>query len=234
MAIKSIFYYLSLLVKIDCVGCGSLLPTQMGLCIKCNTQLSQYKKDNEQDNEQVKAQDENCISLYSWKPRVSDLVSSYVYFLKSPFSLPAWLEISMEFVNSHTLNGNYKNFLIVPIPSSTGRNHSLYFAKCLSELTNRPYKQVLNYEKSDDSYQSQKQKNISERALQSFVIDEKFTEILSGYHCIIFVDDIITTGATYSAAKRAVRKQLAGIRQHEDMQFFLWTAFKREKSESRC
>ena len=226
MNLENLFYHCCLLIKTDCVGCGSLLPTESGLCRKCNNQLSNYKK-----NSQLPA---DTISLYSWKPQVSDLISSYVYYLKSPFSMPAWSVISKELVRSCSLKYDHLKTLIIPIPSSTGRNHSLYFAKNLSKLTNRPYKQVLSYVKTDESDQSQKHKNKLERAKQSFTIDEKFTDILLSYQCIIFVDDIITTGATYTAAQRAIKQHLARLQPTEDVQFVLWTAFAREKTETRC
>ena len=178
--------------------------------------------------------DENCFSLYSWQPQVSDVISSYVYYLKSIFSYPAWSVISEEFLNSMKPEVNNQKTLLVPIPSSTGRNHSLYFAKNLSKLTGMPYKQVLSYVKTDHPTQSQKQKNKQERAEQSFVIDEKFTDIIQSYRGIVFVDDIITTGATYTAAQQAVRQRLSGQGNGLNMQFFLWTGFKREKNETRC
>ncbi len=226
MPSKRLFYYLGQFIKIDCVGCGSLLPTKSGLCKKCLRQLNSYKKTNDLN--------ENCFSLYSWQPHVSDLISSYVYYLKSTFSYSAWSVISEEFLNHVKLEINIQNALLVPIPSSTGRNHSLYFAKNLSELTKTPYKQLLNYVKTDQPSQSQKQKNKQERAEQSFVIDEKFTDIIHNYKCIVFVDDIVTTGATYTAAQQAVRQLLSGHGNNLNMQFFLWTAFKREKNETRC
>ena len=226
MNLEILFYYFCRLIKTDCVGCGSLLPTEAGLCHKCHSQLNQYKK-----NDQLAT---GIISLYSWKPQVSDLISSYVYYLKSPFSLPAWAVISKELLKSGSLNYDHLETLIIPIPSSTGRNHSLYFAKTLSKITKRPYKQVLSYEKTDQSDQSQKHKNKLERAKQSFSVDENFTDILQSYQCIIFVDDIITTGATYTAAQRAIKQHLAGLGLPNGMKFILWTAFVREKVETRC
>lgn len=226
MNLEILFYYFCLLIKTDCVGCGSLLPTNAGLCCKCDSQINQYKKSDQLASD--------IFSLYSWKPQVSDLISSYVYYLKSSFSWPAWSVISKEVLNSCSLKFDHLETLIVPIPSSTGRNHSLYFAKTLSKITNRPYKQVLSYKKTDQSDLSQKHKNKLERAKQSFKVDEKFTDILQSYQCIIFVDDIITTGATYTAAQRAIRQHFAGLELPNHMQFALWTAFVREKVETRC
>ena len=226
MILKKLFYYISLIIKIDCVGCGSLQPNKSGLCEKCLRQLNTYKKINDLND--------NCFSLYSWQPHVSDLISSYVYYLKSIFSYQSWSVISEEFLNSVKLEMNVQSTLLVPIPSSTGRNHSLYFAKNLSKLTGMPYKQVLSYVKTDQPTQSQKQKNKQERAEQLFVIDEKFTDIIQSYKGIVFVDDIITTGATYTAAQQAVRLRLSGHSNDLNVQFFLWTGFKREKNETRC
>ncbi len=226
MSLKNLFHNLCLLIKIDCVGCGSLLPNQSGLCSKCLRQLDKYKKTN--------ASIENSISLYSWRPQESDLISSYVYYLKSIFSYSAWSIISKEFLNSLKLEMNSQNTLLIPIPSSTGRNHSLYFAKHLSELTTIPYKQLLSYSKNSGLSQSQKHKNRLERADQSFKIDEKFTDIIQSYGSIVFVDDIITTGATYTAAQQAVRELLSRQGSDLNVQFFLWTGFKREKNETRC
>ncbi len=208
------------------MGCGSLQPNKSGLCEKCLRQLNTYRKINDLNN--------NCISLYSWQPHVSDLISSYVYYLKSIFSYPAWSVISKEFLNSVKLEMNVQSTLLVPIPSSTGRSHSLYFTKNLSKVTGMPYKQVLSYVKTDQPTQSQKQKNKQERAEQLFVIDEKFTDIIQSYKGIVFVDDIITTGATYTAAQQAVRQRLNGHGNDLNVQFFLWTGFKREKNETRC
>ena len=226
MILKKLFYYISIIIKIDCVGCGSLQPNKSALCEKCLRQLNTYKKINDLND--------NCFSLYSWQPHVSDLISSYVYYLKSIFSYPSWSVISEEFLNSVKLEMNVQSTLLVPIPSSTGRNHSLYFAKNLSKLTGMPYKQVLSYVKTDQPTQSQKQKNKQERAEQLFVIDEKFTDIIQSYKGIVFVDDIITTGATYTAAQQAVRLRLSGHSNDLNVQFFLWTGFKREKNETRC
>ena len=226
MILKKLFYYISLIIKIDCVGCGSLQPNKSALCEKCLRQLNTYKKINDLND--------NCFSLYSWQPHVSDLISSYVYYLKSIFSYQSWSVISEEFLNSVKLEMNVQSTLLVPIPSSTGRNHSLYFAKNLSKLTGMPYKQVLSYVKTDQPTQSQKQKNKQERAEQLFVIDEKFTDIIQSYKGIVFVDDIITTGATYTAAQQAVRLRLSGHSNDLNVQFFLWTGFKREKNETRC
>lgn len=230
MLYKKLLHYISFIFKIDCIGCGSLLPHRSGLCEKCFKQLNTYKI--------VTDSKENIKSLYSWRPQVSDLISSYVYFLKSPFSYSAWTVMSEEFVKMLAQKNNNKKTLLVPIPSSTGRNHSLYFTKNLSKMTNLPHKQVLSYGKANPVTLSQKHKTKIQRTEQSFVIDEKFTDRLRSYQCIIFVDDIITTGATYSAAQQAVRKLLDANSDikcvQPDMQFFLWTGFKREKIETRC
>ena len=88
------------------------------------------------------------------------------------------------------------NTVLLPCPSTRRKDHAKALAIELSQILGVPVVQALMTEKS---HKSQKQKSRSEREK---IVFQK-TASLRRKH-VIFIDDIVTTGATAKAAKKAL------------------------------
>lgn len=93
----------------------------------------------------------------------------------------------------------HDSYKIIPAPPRRGyfKDHAFYLAQALSQLSTWPAISIL---KRVDSHFSQKQKSKVHRKQICF----KLKYSLPKESSIIFVDDILTTGATAMAAKTAI------------------------------
>ncbi|MES2802346.1 MAG: phosphoribosyltransferase family protein [Bdellovibrionota bacterium] len=158
--------------------------------------------------------------LFRWIPGASDVLSRYVYLLKSPLAEPLWHELARYFISLKEISINQKR-IFIPIPSRKNRKHSLYFAEALAEQCGGVVLPLLSINAFDVI--EQKAKNKEQRHKISFSVNEEFTEQLRLGQTLVIVDDVITTGASYEAAYNVLKSRVVCPKNIE-----LWTAFHRE------
>lgn len=95
--------------------------------------------------------------------------------------------------------------VLIPIPSSTGRRHSLRLARSLGELTGFPVMEVLSLSCGEP----QRGKRIEERLRREFHVVPQAN--LQNYKTVLLIDDVTTTGASLRAAQKALPKGLSCI-----------------------
>lgn len=205
---------------IDCVGCGSLVVHARGLCLKCEYKILDRYLASADQIEELEKSDLRFRFLYHWIPGASDVLSKYVYLLKSPMAEPLWHEIARYFISFKELSSQ-NSIIFIPIPSRKNRKHSLYFAQALAAQFNGSVVPLLKIDTTDVT--EQKAKNKEQRRGISFILNEEFTEQVRSDQPIVIVDDVITTGASYEAAYNVLKSLRVCPKNIE-----LWTAFRRE------
>lgn len=213
---KALRFWFYRLWVIDCIGCGSLVVHARGLCLRCEYHILERFLSS-----QIKASTlESGLRfrfLFHWIPGASDLISKYVYLLKSPLSEPLWDGISRYLA----VPDNSKEIIFVPIPSRKKRKHSYYFAQALAAHNGGKVIPALYFLREDLT--EQKRKSRIERGKIQFVLNEEFTVPLRLAPTIVLVDDVITTGASYEAAYNVLKNHGVCPENIE-----LWAAFYRE------
>lgn len=200
---------------VDCVGCGSLVVHARGLCLACEHEILDRYLNPVDSLERLEKSELPFRYLFSWVPGASDILSSYVYLLKSSFAEPLWFELARFFVSPQ------KNLIFVPIPSRKNRKHSLFFAQAMAEQNGGVVLPLLKIDSVGDA--EQKVKNREQRHKIRFSLNEEFTEQLRSDHTLIVVDDVITTGASFEAAYNVLKTAKLCPKNIE-----LWAAFRRE------
>jgi predicted amidophosphoribosyltransferase len=142
--------------------------------------------------------------LFNWNPLESDSLSAVFLNLKS--AEKDWKFFAKEFWKSYLTDSKLEfvpNTVLIPVPSKTKKeDHAFWFCRELSTLTGIPMLKALAY---PPNAKSQKRKSRRERRQIRFDLAENISfEGLKVSH-VILVDDIVTTGETALAARRALR-----------------------------
>lgn len=191
--IHKIFKYSSV-----CSYCGSVWVHDSGLCQEC------YKVITNQYLSEMPTEAGTSFYHYSWNPNVSDLLSNHLHSLKG------WQAAFKWKYYAYVMTLKYRAYLpkgrtikVVFPPSRLGlKDHAYYFAFYTAyylggELVS------LKREPTKGS-KSQKAKSAIERQEISFYRDEIFSDRPASIDedIWLFVDDVLTTGATYLAVKK--------------------------------
>lgn len=206
---------------VDCIGCGSLIVHQRGLCLNCENHILDNYLCTQSEVTKISESELRFRFIFHWIPGSSNLLSSYVYLLKSPLAEPLWYELSRFLVSRFSIK---EDVVFIPIPSRKQRKHSLYFASGLAQYFGGVVMPVLKIATPDSS--EQKRKSKEERRKIRFTLNEEFTERLRLIRMIVLVDDVITTGASYEAAYNVLKNNGVCPENIE-----LWTAFYRETAQ---
>lgn len=135
------------------------------------------------------------IALFEWHPDQDRRVSKLMLQLKGG-QLPETFQIYAERFVSRMRLINLKSSVLVPCPSKAGRIHAQVLAQKFSGLLGIPVLEILE----NASESSQKARLKHERQKLQF----QRTAPIPSKH-VIFIDDIVTTGATVEAAAIALR-----------------------------
>lgn len=205
---------------IDCVGCGSLVVHNRGLCLKCEDEILRSYLSTTDQAQMLERSEFRYRFLFRWVPGASDILSNYVYLLKSSFAEPLWHELARYFfIQNERLKNS--SLILIPVPSRKNRRHSMYFAQALAEQSGGKVLPLLKFDQAGTI--EQKAKNKQQRTQVRFVLNEEFTEQLRSNQILVIVDDVITTGASFEAAYN-VLKTLKVCPENIE----LWAAFRRE------
>ncbi len=215
---KNIRFWFYRLWIVDCVGCGSLVVQPRGLCLTCEYKILDLYLNSVDQSEQLEKSGLCFRYLFSWVPGASDILSRYIYLLKSSLAEPFWHELARYFISQKETS---QNLIFVPIPSRKNRRHSLFFAQALAEQSGGVVLEILKIDSSIAA--EQKVKNREQRHKIRFSLNEEFTEQLRSDLTLVVVDDVITTGASFEAAYNVLKTAKLCPKNIE-----LWAAFRRQ------
>jgi predicted amidophosphoribosyltransferase len=206
MRLQSNFWWYGLR---GCYFCGSLFPLSEGLCQVCARDLWSWAPDEQlyiQDLE-----DQEVASLFQWIPGQQQVLSFLILALKGAHGGRAWQYFAEEFWRRYlsTQEPFSKRVLLVPSPGQEGRrDHAFLFTEGLAKASGV---QICNCLKRDSmAGKAQKTKSRQQRARVSFQWAENFS--LAEFRArasdmkIVFIDDVVTTGATAKAAWKTLGK----------------------------
>jgi predicted amidophosphoribosyltransferase len=190
-----------------CIHCGSFFVKAHLFCDICfSTQLAPHLELKIQNiDDRAKH-----AFLIDWVPGQSDLISEMVYRFKSDKAAMAWSYYSELFAYQFSELIDVSKFdAFVPLPGSSEDSvHATLFAKNLSQIFGLP---VLNCLSKPRLGESQKVKTAKERNDQSTRTPieklEQFTYDDVANLKLIYVDDIMTTGATFKRSREALQSK---------------------------
>ena len=185
----------------NCLQCGSFAFRQSMLCRVCENNLfnSAYKPDLfESEVNQIP-----CMTLFRWQQDRNRILNRLSLGLKGTGQKAAWCYYASCVVQNWLARETPpQNSVIVPCPAVSDRHdHAYLFAEALSQLTGIPL--IMALEKTVEG----PQKNLTrrERVFRSGYQFRLRNNICEKFSRVYFVDDIITTGATVSAANTHLR-----------------------------
>lgn len=145
-------------------------------------------------------------NIYSFKdPRIKKIIHAIKYYHRKDLIIPLAKKLAQEI----TFMEKYESYTLIPIPMPAlrkyvrGHNHSEVLAKCISEEISLP---ITNSTLLRNPLVSKKRQAIISSRKERFQ-NQKNVFVVAGSVAgmnIILIDDVTTTGATLSEARRAL------------------------------
>lgn len=195
----------------NCCVCGISQPPIRWLCSYCWRQLRSYylpAKDIIRTQEQFAH-----IRLFDWNSENDFFIRLFLNSLKKGAPDFIFDEIGRELLHRIIqIQPLEKNTVLIPAPASPKnsiKDHAFCFTASLARISNIPIKNSLLRLFFYEEIQQKQKTRLARQNLHFQIMEEAekpvTKDINPSQHCI-FVDDILTTGATATAAWKALGK----------------------------
>ena len=185
----------------NCLHCDSYIVGSSMLCKYCETEL--FKVSCPEGIYKHKVSEIFCYSLFSWERDQNRILNKLMLALKGTKKKTAWKYFAR--IMAHELTPFFKakeKIVVVPCPNfSESEDHAGLFAKYLAENLNYELKKTLKVNLAGESKELNKKQRIqllNGKYAKNHECIEKITDKQDTK--VLFVDDVITTGATLLAA----------------------------------
>ena len=203
----------SLFFSMDCQLCGKVLVFQLGLCFQCYSKLLKSEEIWSNQNSPTLKLNELKIEVFSilnWSSDHFLNLTPWIVFLKTYQSMWAWRRLSdfiieCELLKKLQVSYSKQELAFIIIPSSTNRKHTHMMGHYLNKKMQISVFDILKFEHESVDYKSLKKTQRSNRKMKiNEEITESICEKLNELKCVVFIDDIVTTGNSIKAAKTAI------------------------------
>jgi ComF family protein len=236
---RALRYLLDLTLPPGCAGCGTALPRGSRgprICPGCRTRLRPLPSPRCPRCHAPRGTglppDRPCPECSGWPPELSRARSAYVLVepadaLVHALKYGGWLELAGEMAEfmARTLAAELRrqgDVLLVPVPTTPSRerergyNQAALLARALSRATGLPLAEALIRREGGSTqvslHPSERRANVRE----AFSLAENGAATVQDRH-VLLVDDVLTTGATGTAAAEVLVR--GGARQAELITF---------------
>ncbi len=175
------------------MNCGTGFCAGSALCFRClHFLVSCFRSESELNIQGLK-----LTTLMLWNPNQSDLLSNLIIQLKHSDD-KTWSSLAQEFLMNRKPDV-VNRAILVSLASEENKFHGQMWGQSLSELTGIPH--IMGLSKMHES-RSQKGKSRSQRQTLELQLIVDISVLKN--RRVIFVDDVVTTGATLLAAHKAL------------------------------
>lgn len=175
-----------------CMHCGSFESGPSQFCRSCEADLWRFH--NHLSEFEIGCEGIHGTSLFEWYPDQDRKVSKLMIHLKGGELSETFRFYARNFVGRLSKRLPSQS-VFVPCPSSQARLHSQTLAGAFSEILGFPVIDSLQ----SDAQESQKVKSREARERLQLRNCHDFRQ-----HNVIFIDDVVTTGATARSARNAI------------------------------
>lgn len=200
-----------------CPVCHQSFPPMEWLCAHC---LQKLKKNYLEPQHLMRMQSSfRHLRLIDWTQENDSFIRAVLMSLKGPRRSLFFQVLAKEFFMRVQYLPSLKKdhpLILIPCPSKDfSKDHGFFWAQVLGEQFGLPVHQALS---PLDSHASQKAKKLSLRGDRKFLleVDERSLKDKN----LVFVDDVVTSGATAKAAYLALGRPES---------FMVWSIFWRKK-----
>lgn len=195
-----------------CIYCGCSSVSSLGVCQFCLPLIIKQ-------NPSLKLSDIKSrvlpSSLFVWRRGYGSRLAKLIYKAKTETNTQFWNEIVQLWLQYAQICRDYKSLqsykmnidVFIPIPSSTGRKHSLLLAEAFAKASSGlvcSCLQVSRKIKAEQKIKSRTQRNKIEFVCHERDKIEQITKEFAENIRWILVDDVLTTGASALAAQQAL------------------------------
>lgn len=204
MEVNSNFWWFGLR---GCLYCGSLFPLSDGLCEVCSEELWSWVPEEELYEQELARFEKplSVASLFAWVPGEQQVLSRLILSLKGSRQGHLWRHYAGEFLRRQLGSkcSSHSPMVLVPSPGRNGsEDHASLFTNALADASGAMVLRSLK--RKEGALGPQKKKSKSQREQVGFEWAENFSAELCSdilrHRKVVFVDDIVTTGATAHAA----------------------------------